>query len=54
MTVQKSLDYLIARALDSGYTPDSIKRFKEELRERLNDMPVTDQEELDELFLEIF
>ena len=54
MTLQKSLDYLIARALDSGYTPESIKCFREELRERLNEMPVTDKEELDELFLEIF
>lgn len=54
MTVQQSLDYLIARALDSGYTPDSIKCFKEELRERLNEMPITDKEELDELFDEIF
>ena len=54
MTLQQSLDYLIARALDSGYTPESIKSFKEELRERLNEMPVTDKEELDELFLEIF
>ena len=54
MTVQQSLDYLIDRALDSGYTPDSIKCFKEELRERLNEMPVTDNEELDELFDQIF
>jgi len=54
LTLQKSLDYLIARALDSGYTPESIKCFREELRERLNEMPVTDKEELDELFLEIF
>jgi len=54
LTLQKSLDYLIARALDSGYTPDSIKCFKEELRERLNEMPVTDKEELDELFETIF
>lgn len=54
MTLQKSLDYLIARALDSGYTPESIKCFKEELRERLNEMPITDKEELDELFAQIF
>ena len=54
MTIQQSLDYLIARALDSGYTPDSIKCFKEELRERLNEMPVTDKEELDELFEILF
>ncbi len=54
MTLQKSLDYLIARALDSGYTHESIKCFKEELRERLNEMPVTDKEELDELFETIF
>ena len=54
MTIQQSLDYLIARALDSGYTPDSIKCFKDELRERLNDMPVTDKEELDELFEILF
>lgn len=54
MTVQQSLDYLIARALDSGYTPESIKCFKEELRERLNEMPITDKEELDELFETIF
>ena len=33
LTVQQSLDYLIARALDSGYTPESIKSFKEELDE---------------------
>lgn len=54
MTLQQSLDYLIARALDSGYTPDSIKCFKEELRERLNEMPITDKEELDELFEILF
>lgn len=54
MTVQQSLEYLIARALDSGYTPESIKCFREELRERLNEMPVTDKEELDELFETIF
>ena len=54
MTLQKSLDYLIARALDSGYTPESIKCFKEELRERLNEMPITDKEELDELFEILF
>lgn len=54
MTLQKSLDYLIARALDSGYTPESIKCFREELRERLNEMPVTDKEELDELFEILF
>ena len=54
MNVQKSLDYLIVRALDSGYTPESIKSFKEELRERLNEMPITDKEELDELFEILF
>jgi len=54
LTLQKSLDYLIARALDSGYTPESIKCFKEELRERLNEMPITDKEELDELFEILF
>ena len=54
MTVQQSPDYLIARALDSGYTPYSIKCFKEELRELLNEMEDTDKDTLDSLFDEIF
>ena len=54
MKTDEALSYLIVKALDCGYDMNQINCFRFELRERLNDMPVTDQEELDQLFEELF
>lgn len=53
MKTDDAVTYLVARALDSGYTPSQIAGFRAELRERLS-MMECDQEQLDELFLELF
>jgi len=50
MKTEDAMDYLVARALDSGYTPSQISEFRAELHERISEMEVCDKEELDELF----
>lgn len=54
MKTDEALSYLIAKALDSGYDMYAVNCFRFELRERLNEMPDTDKDTLDELFEEIF
>ena len=54
MKTEDAMAYLVARALDSGYTPSQISGFRVELRERVSEMEVCDKEELDELFEILF
>ena len=54
MTTQESLKYLIDKALKYGYTERQIKCFEWELKERLNSMEETDEEDILKLFDEIF
>lgn len=54
MNTKESLNYLIQKALDFGYTEQMITPFIFELKERLNSMPETDEEDLNKLFDEIF
>ncbi len=54
MKTEDAVNYLVARALDSGYTPDQISGFRAELREKVNEMEVCDKEELDEIFETLF
>ena len=50
MKTDDAMAYLVARALDSGYTPSQISGFRAELREKISEMEVCDKEELDEIF----
>ena len=50
MKTDDAVAYLVARALDSGYTPEMVAGFRAELRERVSEMKVCDKEELDEIF----
>lgn len=54
MTTQESLKYLIDKALKYGYTERQIAAFAYEVQEKIAEIPVTDKEELDELFDQIF
>lgn len=53
MKVDEAFEYIANLALDFGYTPKMIECFAFEIRERLS-MMECDQEQLDELFLELF
>lgn len=54
MTTDQALTFLIAKALDHGYTLDEVKCFQFELRERLNNMAETDEDDILKLWEEIF
>ena len=54
MTTQESLKYLIDKALKYGYTERQIAAFAYEVQEKIAEMPITDQEELDQLFEGLF
>ena len=54
MTTQESLKYIIKKAKKSGYTDCQIAAFAYEVQEKIAEMPITDQEELDQLFEELF
>ena len=54
MTTQESMKYLIDKALKYGYTERQIAAFAFEVQEKIAEMPITDQEELDQLFEELF
>lgn len=54
MTTQQSLQYLINRALESGYCEHQLSPFTSEIKERIEQLEDWDIASLDELFNEIF
>ena len=54
MRNKEALSYIIKKAKKFGYTDCQIAAFAFEVQEKIAEMPVTDKEELDELFDQIF
>ena len=54
MKNKEALSYLIKKAKKFGYTDYQIAAFAYEVQEKIAEMPVADQEELDQLFEELF
>ena len=54
MRNKEALSYIIKKAKKSGYTDCQIAAFAYEVQEKVAEMPETDEEELDQLFEELF
>ena len=54
MRNKQALEYIIKKAKKFGYTDYQIAAFAYEVQEKIAEMPITDQEELDQLFEELF
>lgn len=51
---KEAFSYLIKKAKKFGYTDCQIAAFAYEVQEKIAEMPETDEEELDQLFEELF
>ena len=54
MKNKQALNYIIKKAKKFGYTDCQIAAFVYEVQEKIAEMPETDEEELDQLFEELF
>ena len=54
MKNKEALSYIIKKAKKFGYTDCQIAAFTYEVQEKIAEMPETDEDELDQLFEELF
>ena len=54
MRNKEAFSYIIKKAKKFGYTDYQIAAFAYEVQEKIAEMPETDEDELDQLFEELF